>query len=315
MDGAFAPNQYVSLVDAEPGSTVAPCPGPHRRRRRGRAHSHPDRYRRLHPVQSETAAPQPPHHVPHAARRHARSCRRRQLRAGPVAGLPRRLGAAGHRCSRTTSIREVALDGPDTSARTKLVWQVAVLPLRDSAGLTPDQLRERLQPVNRGRLGGPGAAPAHIAARRTISIASRSTTAAPAARRRSNGRATTARSSGPSPAATATRSSWSRSSLTIAAAWRKATGWKSRTTTRCWRIAPFPCCVSAPSIPATAASCCPATSRPTSAATLPGIRCCGAGTTRRRCPAAASGQEGWLELEDGVEIQFVDPHEFGLPHG
>ena len=26
-------------------------------------------------------------------------------------------------------------------------------------------------------------------------------------------------------------------------------------------------------------------------------------------PAAASGQEGWLELEDGVEIQFVDPHE------
>ncbi len=188
-------------------------------------------------------------------------------------------------------IREVALGGPDTSARTRLVWQVAVLPLRDSAGLTPDQLRERLQPVNRGRLGP---ARPDIAARRTISIASRSTTAAPAARRRSNGRATTARSSGPSPAATATRSSWRRSSLTIAAAWRQATGWKSRTTIRCWRIAPFPCCVSAPSIPATAASCCPATFRPASAATLPGIRCCGAGTTRRRSrPRRAGRKAGW----------------------
>jgi hypothetical protein len=50
------------------------------------------------------------------------------------------------------AIREVALNGPDTSARTKVVWQVRVLPHEGNACLTPGELRDILQPANRGRL-------------------------------------------------------------------------------------------------------------------------------------------------------------------
>jgi hypothetical protein len=50
------------------------------------------------------------------------------------------------------AIREVALNGPDTSARTKVVWQVGLLPTDGNACLTPVAIRERLQPANRGRL-------------------------------------------------------------------------------------------------------------------------------------------------------------------
>jgi hypothetical protein len=50
------------------------------------------------------------------------------------------------------AIREVALNGPDTSARTKVVWQVGVLPNDGKACLTPGELRDLLQPANRGRL-------------------------------------------------------------------------------------------------------------------------------------------------------------------
>jgi hypothetical protein len=50
------------------------------------------------------------------------------------------------------AIREVALNGPDTSARTKVVWQIGALSGAGAACLTPDEIRGRLQPVNRGRL-------------------------------------------------------------------------------------------------------------------------------------------------------------------
>jgi hypothetical protein len=49
------------------------------------------------------------------------------------------------------TIREVALNGPDTSARTKVVWQIGVLKGANEC-MTPDQLRQALQPANRGRL-------------------------------------------------------------------------------------------------------------------------------------------------------------------
>lgn len=50
------------------------------------------------------------------------------------------------------AIREVALNGPDTSARTKVVWQIGVVPTTGTACLSPAELRDLLQPVNRGRL-------------------------------------------------------------------------------------------------------------------------------------------------------------------
>ena len=155
-----------------------------------------------------------------------------------------------------------------------------------------------------------GCGPARdIAARRTISIASRSTTAAPAARRRSNGRATTARSSGPSPAATATRSSWGRSSLhdrrgLAAGDWVEIQDDDSVLANR-----------AVPLLRVRSVD--PGNRRVVLSGDLPA----GVGRDASRhpllrrwdnaapVPAAASGQEGWLELEDGVEIQFVDPQE------
>lgn len=52
------------------------------------------------------------------------------------------------------SIREVALGGPDTSTRVKIVWQVKVLPLDDATDLclTPQQIKDRVQKHNRGQL-------------------------------------------------------------------------------------------------------------------------------------------------------------------
>jgi len=51
------------------------------------------------------------------------------------------------------AIREVALNGPDTSARTKVVWQVrALVTETPSACMTPEALRNALQPASRGRL-------------------------------------------------------------------------------------------------------------------------------------------------------------------
>jgi hypothetical protein len=55
------------------------------------------------------------------------------------------------------SIREVALGGPDTAARSKLVWQVkwtqpAATIDEEAACLTPVQLATQFQPVNRGWL-------------------------------------------------------------------------------------------------------------------------------------------------------------------
>jgi len=49
------------------------------------------------------------------------------------------------------SIREVALNGPDTSARARVVWQVKVLP-DQSACIAPAMLAEMLQPWTRGYL-------------------------------------------------------------------------------------------------------------------------------------------------------------------
>ncbi len=51
------------------------------------------------------------------------------------------------------SIREVALNGADTTARTRVVWQVNVLPaLANGACMTPQQIADQLQPWNRGLL-------------------------------------------------------------------------------------------------------------------------------------------------------------------
>jgi hypothetical protein len=53
------------------------------------------------------------------------------------------------------SIREVALGGPDTAARTKIVWQVKVTefqPQDPGKGLSVDQLNSIFQGENRGRL-------------------------------------------------------------------------------------------------------------------------------------------------------------------
>lgn len=49
------------------------------------------------------------------------------------------------------SIREVALNGPDTCARTRVVWQAKVLP-NQNACITPGLLTEMLQPWTRGYL-------------------------------------------------------------------------------------------------------------------------------------------------------------------
>jgi Family of unknown function (DUF6519) len=49
------------------------------------------------------------------------------------------------------SIREVALNGPDTCARARVVWQAKVLP-NQTACITPGQLTETLQPWTRGYL-------------------------------------------------------------------------------------------------------------------------------------------------------------------
>jgi hypothetical protein len=62
-------------------------------------------------------------------------------------------------------IREVALGGPDTAARAKVVWQVRIMPIRDNKTIKPDvdckefeknagwnDLKRELQPENRGRL-------------------------------------------------------------------------------------------------------------------------------------------------------------------
>jgi len=53
------------------------------------------------------------------------------------------------------SMREVALGGPDTAARTKIVWQVKVTAPCAAAAptcCTPQALAQRFQPPNRGRL-------------------------------------------------------------------------------------------------------------------------------------------------------------------
>ena len=49
------------------------------------------------------------------------------------------------------SIREVALNGPDTAARTRLVWQVRILE-GETECQAPQALADRLQPASRGRL-------------------------------------------------------------------------------------------------------------------------------------------------------------------
>jgi len=50
------------------------------------------------------------------------------------------------------SIRDVALNGADTSARAKIVWQVKAVPTAAAECLLPDTLAAQLQPANRGRL-------------------------------------------------------------------------------------------------------------------------------------------------------------------
>ena len=108
------------------------------------------------------------------------------------------------------AIREVALNGPDTSARTKVVWQFGALPSTGAACMTPASSATACSPpiaANSGRACGPGRptpipAPSTptpaIVAMRTSSIASRSIAGAPAAESRpSNGRARTAPSSSP----------------------------------------------------------------------------------------------------------------------
>ena len=54
-------------------------------------------------------------------------------------------------CLEDDAIREVALNGPDTSARARVVWQVKVLP-NQGVCISPAQLSEMLQPWTRGYL-------------------------------------------------------------------------------------------------------------------------------------------------------------------
>ncbi|MDB5034137.1 MAG: hypothetical protein JWQ98_1378 [Chlorobi bacterium] len=68
-------------------------------------------------------------------------------------------------CAEDDSIREVALGGPDTATRAKLIWQVKVLPLESGTGcgnIKPDwaTLMNRWQPQNRGRLSARARMPA-----------------------------------------------------------------------------------------------------------------------------------------------------------
>ena len=188
------------------------------------------------------------------------------------------------------SIREVALGGPDTSARTRLVWQVAALPLRDSAGLTPEQLRERLQPVNRGRLRARAGYRGQEDHLYRVEIHDGSAGGAPTFKwSRDNGAVVwpIAGSDG-NTVVLATLEPHDRRGL-AAGDWVEIQDDDSVLANRA-----VPLLRVRSSIPATAASCCPATFRPASAATLPGIRCCGAGTTRRRCrPRRAGRKAGW----------------------
>ena len=50
------------------------------------------------------------------------------------------------------SIREIALNGPDTTARAKIVWQVKAMGWDSQDCMTSVQLRDRFQPANRGLL-------------------------------------------------------------------------------------------------------------------------------------------------------------------
>jgi Family of unknown function (DUF6519) len=50
------------------------------------------------------------------------------------------------------SIREVALNGPDTAARAKVVWQVKLLETEDDVCITQQALRDQFQPANLSRL-------------------------------------------------------------------------------------------------------------------------------------------------------------------
>ena len=55
-------------------------------------------------------------------------------------------------CLEDDDIREVALNGPDTAARTRVVWQVKALPTKQESCMTQQQLIDALQPINRGLL-------------------------------------------------------------------------------------------------------------------------------------------------------------------
>ena len=112
--------------------------------------------------------------------------------------------------------------------------------------------------------------------------------------------------------------------MTIASASPKAIGWRSRTTTRCWRIAPIPSSVCSPfiagsrrvvlsgNVPADVgkdASRHPLLRRWDQRQGDPAAGGLTLGADNGALiPSSAAGQDGWLELEDGVEIQFVDPH-------
>ena len=148
-----------------------------------------------------------------------------------------------------SSIREKALGGPDTAARAKVVWQVKGLPIDPASftrndrayGLTaacaaPLGTLTRSAPPPSRRGWTPERSPTtraccrrmrDTAAPKTSFIGSRFISAAPPARRPSNGRATTVAGLPPGPA-TATAPTSSRSAIREVS--RRATGSSSATT-------------------------------------------------------------------------------------
>ena len=244
------------------------------------------------------------------------------------------------------SIREVALNGPDTAARTKVVWQIGAMPTHGGPlACSPAELRDRLQPVNRGRLRARGE-PAPAAPIRAPSTPTRSyrghgepalprrdpwRRAAAAKADASSGRARTARSLPRRQRQRQHGSTWNRSAATIASASPMGTGSRLEDDASVLsnRVTPLLPCRS-PFIAAVGASPVGQDARPTSPRTARRIRACGAGTSVRAIRRAGgltlgAGQcsadpdlggrrpERLAALEDGVADPVRRHGERGLP--
>ena len=148
VDGlAFRPGQYVGLLDAEPGSKVVPVPSA-----RITDVDYANRILTLTDIAKFISA----------GPKQARLQRLTTFLTQPEATVENLDGDLLQiyldvwerlvTYVEDDAIREVALNGPDTAARTKVVWQVKALPTKADACLSPAELGDLLQPANRGRL-------------------------------------------------------------------------------------------------------------------------------------------------------------------